>query len=83
MLQRVSIDRAVQETVEVEAALVIAAARSKPKAWGALAARGVVQFRALTGRRAADQGRRGAHSARSLLRDWLRCCLLGPALRGG
>jgi hypothetical protein len=52
------IERAVSHTVEADHALVIAAACSKPKAWGALAAHGVVRFRELTGRAPTDEERR-------------------------
>jgi len=48
----------VHETIASDLALVLSAARSKPKAWGALAARGVVRFRELTGRAPTDEERR-------------------------
>lgn len=54
----VLIERTVAETIESDPALVLSAARSKPKAWGALAARGVVHFRELTGRAPNDEERR-------------------------
>lgn len=51
-------ERAVQDTIEAEHALVIAAAQVVPKAWGALAARGVVRFKELTGRAPTEEERR-------------------------
>lgn len=53
-----AVDRAVQRTVETEAALVRDAAAGVPKAWGALAAHGILAFRALAGRAPTDAERR-------------------------
>ncbi len=53
-----SVDRAVQHTVETEAALVRDVAAGMPKAWGALAARGILAFRALAGRAPTEAERR-------------------------
>lgn len=53
-----SVERAVREVVEGERGLVVAAAMAAPKAWGALAARGVVRFRELAGRAPSDEERR-------------------------
>lgn len=58
-----SVDRAVQDTVEAHAALVRDAAASVPKAWGALAARGTLSFRELTGRAPTDIERRAIWAA--------------------
>jgi hypothetical protein len=49
------IERAVSRTVEREPALVRGTAARTPKAWGALAAAGVLSFRELAGR-APDDG---------------------------
>jgi len=54
----VPIERAVDETITADPALVLAAAHSQPKAWGALAARGVMRFRDLGGRAPTDEERR-------------------------
>ena len=53
-----TVERAVREVVDEERGLVVAAAMAAPKAWGALAARGVVRFRELTGRAPSDDERR-------------------------
>ena len=52
------VDRAVEETVTRERDLVRDTAAHRPKAWGALAASGVVAFRALAGRAPTDAERR-------------------------
>ena len=52
------IERAVEETVTRERELVRDTVARKPKAWGALAARGVVAFRKLAGRAPTDAERR-------------------------
>lgn len=52
------IERAVSLTVEREPALVRDTAARRPKAWGALAASGVVAFRELAGRSPTDPERR-------------------------
>ncbi len=52
------IERAVSETITREPALARETAARKPKAWGALAARGVVTFRDLAGRAPTDDERR-------------------------
>jgi hypothetical protein len=57
------IERAVSLTVEREAALVRDTAARRPKAWGALAAKGVLAFRELAGRAPTDAERRAIWSA--------------------
>jgi hypothetical protein len=57
------IERAVSLTVERESALVRDTAARRPKAWGALAARGIVTFRELAGRPPSDAERRAIWSA--------------------
>ena len=57
------IERAVSLTVEREAALVCDTAARQPKAWGALAAKGVLAFRELAGRPPTDAERRAIWSA--------------------
>lgn len=57
------IERAVSLTIEREAALLRDTAARRPSAWGALAARGVVTFRQLAGRRPTDDERRAIWSA--------------------
>ena len=52
------VERAVAETVTREADLVRDTAARRPKAWGALAASGVVAFRSLAGRTPTDAERR-------------------------
>lgn len=52
------IERAVEDTVASENGLVRDTAARKPKAWGALAARGVVTFREVAGRPPTEQERR-------------------------
>ena len=52
------VDRAVEETVTRERDLVRDTAARRPKAWGALAASGVVAFRTLAGRAPTDAERR-------------------------
>jgi hypothetical protein len=52
------IERAVSLTVEREPELVRDTVARRPTAWGALAARGVVTFRELAGRRPTDDERR-------------------------
>jgi hypothetical protein len=52
------IERAVEETVTREGDLVRDTAARKPKAWGALAGRGVLAFRELTGRAPTEDERR-------------------------
>lgn len=56
------IERAVSLTVEREPALVRDSAARRPKAWGALAAKGVVAFRELAGRAPTDAERRAIWS---------------------
>jgi hypothetical protein len=56
------IERAVARTVERESALVRDTAARRPKAWGALAAKGVVTFRELAGRAPTDAERRAIWS---------------------
>lgn len=56
------IERAVAETVEREADLVRDTGARRPKAWGALAARGVVRFRELAGRAPTESERRAIWS---------------------
>ena len=57
------IERAVSLTIEHEEELVRGAAARRPKAWGALAAKGVVAFRELAGRAPTDAERRAIWSA--------------------
>jgi hypothetical protein len=57
------IERAVSLTLEREPALVRDTAARRPKAWGALAAKGVVAFRELAGRAPTDAERRAIWSA--------------------
>ncbi len=52
------IERAVTETLTRELDLVRETAARRPKAWGALAARGVITFRDLAGRAPTDDERR-------------------------
>jgi hypothetical protein len=56
------VERAISLTVEHESALVRDTAARRPKAWGALAARGVVTFRELAGRAPTDAERRAIWS---------------------
>lgn len=58
-----SVERAVARTVTDEGDLVTAAAGSVPKAWGALAARGVLRFRELAGRPPTEAERRAIWAA--------------------
>ncbi len=51
-------ERAVQHTIASEPDLVRATADAVPKAWGALAARGVLAFREIVGRPPTDAERR-------------------------
>ena len=53
-----STEGAVRRTIAREPALVRAVAALEPKAWGALAARGVITFRELAGRAPSDGERR-------------------------
>lgn len=57
------IERAVSLTVEREPALVHDTAARRPKAWGVLAAKGVLAFRELAGRAPNDAERRAIWSA--------------------
>lgn len=57
-----SVERAVQRTVASESDLVRGTSDARPKAWGALAARGVVTFREITGRAPTDVERRAIWS---------------------
>jgi len=57
------IERAVLLTVERERALVHDTAARRPKAWGALAAKGVIAFREVAGRTPTDSERRALWSA--------------------
>jgi hypothetical protein len=57
------IERAISLTIEREPALVRDAAARRPKAWGALAARGVMTFRELAGRPPTEAERRAIWSA--------------------
>ena len=56
------IERAVQRAVHDEPELVAATAARRPKAWGALAARGVLAFRELAGRAPTEAERRAIWS---------------------
>jgi hypothetical protein len=57
------VDRAVEATVTSEPDLVRDTAARRPKAWGALAARGVVAFREIAGRAPTDTERRAIWAA--------------------
>jgi hypothetical protein len=57
------IERAVSLTIEREPELVRETAARRPKAWGALAAKGVIAFRELAGRAPTDPERRAIWSA--------------------
>lgn len=57
-----SVDEAVRRAASEHADLVRDAARSTPKAWGALAAHGVLAFRELAGRAPTDAERRAIWS---------------------
>ena len=57
------IERAVSLTVERAPELVRDTAARRPKAWGALAAKGVLAFRELAGRAPSDEERRAIWSA--------------------
>jgi len=52
------VERAIEDTITRERGLVRDTATRRPKAWGALAARGVVAFRELAGRAPTDVERR-------------------------
>lgn len=52
------VERAVTQTIEREPELVRDTAARKPKAWGALAAKGVLAFRDLAGRAPSETERR-------------------------
>ena len=52
------IERAIEDTVARERELVRDTAARRPKAWGALAASGVVAFRELAGRAPSESERR-------------------------
>lgn len=56
------IERAVSLTIERESELVRATSTRRPKAWGALAAKGVLTFRELAGRAPTDAERRALWS---------------------
>jgi hypothetical protein len=57
------IERAVSLTIKREPELVRETAARRPKAWGALAAKGVIAFRELAGRAPTDPERRAIWSA--------------------
>ena len=57
-----SVDHAVRQTIETHRDLVRDTARAVPKAWGALAARGVMTFRELAGRAPSEAERRAIWS---------------------
>jgi hypothetical protein len=57
------IERAVSLTIEREPELVRETAARRPKAWGALAAKGVLAFRELAGRAPTEAERRAIWSA--------------------
>jgi hypothetical protein len=57
------IERAVTETIEREPELLRSTAARTPKAWGALAAKGVLAFRELAGRAPTEAERRAIWSA--------------------
>jgi hypothetical protein len=59
----VLVESAVQRTLASSADLVRDTAAAVPKAWGALAARGIVTFREITGRPPTDDERRAIWSA--------------------
>lgn len=53
-----AVERAVRDAIAADAALLRDAAAAVPKAWGALAARGILAFRAANGRAPTDAERR-------------------------
>ena len=57
------VERAVALTIEREPALLRDTAARRPSAWGALAARGIVTFKEVAGRRPSDDERRAIWSA--------------------
>jgi hypothetical protein len=57
------IERAVTETIDREPELLRATAARTPKAWGALAAKGVLAFKELAGRGPTESERRAIWSA--------------------
>jgi hypothetical protein len=57
------IERAVTETIDREPELLRATRARTPKAWGALAAKGVLAFRELAGRAPTEAERRAIWSA--------------------
>ncbi len=57
------IERAVSLTIERERELIREVAARRPKAWGALAAKGILAFRELAGRPPTDTERRAIWSA--------------------
>ena len=56
------VERAVTQTIEREPELIRDTAARKPKAWGALAAKGVLAFRDLAGRAPSEAERRAIWS---------------------
>lgn len=58
-----SIREAVERTAREHGDLVTAAARQRPGAWGALAAKGVVAYREIAGRRPTEAERRAIWAA--------------------
>jgi len=56
------IERAVSLTIEREPDLIRATAARRPKAWGALAAKGILAFRELAGRAPTEAERRAIWS---------------------
>lgn len=58
-----SLERAVQQTVASQPDLVRETARGEPKAWGRLAAQGILSFRSLAGRAPDDAERRAIWDA--------------------
>lgn len=52
------IEQAVEETAKSDDALILASARAEPKAWGRLAAQGVLRFKAMSGRTPRGEERR-------------------------
>lgn len=57
-----SVERAVQRTIASESDLARGTAEQTPKAWGALAARGVITFREIAGRAPTEVERRAIWS---------------------
>jgi hypothetical protein len=58
-----SVDEAVARATQERPELVVAAAKAQPRAWGALAASGVLIFKELAGRKPTEAERRAIWAA--------------------